>query len=403
MSQRQTASFCRGDTPFSASSYLVVDIGGGTVDISAHRLTSNPEPHISVIHPPEGNDFGGTRINAGFSKYLQKLVADTGFSRFLPPDNDVMCAKNSLYLNELLNENFEKQKIMFAEESTDNNDSRLMIELPFQFMKCYLHDLNEGVATEGESMVQLVGHDLRISQDLMETFFKPVTKGILKCINDILANLSNIEKIYLVGGFGGCRYIHRCIKNEFDGRGLRYVIPVEPAYAVVRGAALFKQNPTLVESRRADATYGFATNGTFIDGLHDPKYQRIDDDGKRLCRNLFTAIVERGDIVRSGEVYQKTVYPIFHKQTGMRLKFYSSQEKDVFYVTGEVGRKTHRPDCPTVTQIGEVKIDMPDLTGDKNRAVDVIFDFSHTEIQVKAFDQTSKNEVKIVLDFLTCS
>ena len=84
----------------------------------------------------------------------------------------------------------------------------------------------------------------------------------------------------------------------------------------------------------------------------------------------------------------------------MALTFYSSLEKDVFYVTGEWGKRSRKPKA-TVTKIGEIVIAMPDTTGDKNRTVDVTFDFSHTEIQVKAFDCTSKNEVKTVLNFLT--
>ena len=44
---------------------------------------------------------------------------------------------------------------------------------------------------------------------------------------------------------------------------------------------------------------------------------------------------------------------------------------------------------------------MPVLTGDKNRKIDVIFDFSHTEIQVRGYDRTSGNEEKVTLDFLS--
>ena len=43
---------------------------------------------------------------------------------------------------------------------------------------------------------------------------------------------------------------------------------------------------------------------------------------------------------------------------------------------------------------------MPESEGDRSRDVDVTFDFSHAEILVKAFDKTSKKEVKTVLDFL---
>ena len=54
-----------------------------------------------------------------------------------------------------------------------------------------------------------------------------------------------------------------------------------------------------------------------------------------------------------------------------------------------------------IRKIGQFKVQMPDLRGDKSRQVDVTFDFSHTEIQVKGYDLTSGNEVKVTLDFLS--
>ena len=50
----------------------------------------------------------------------------------------------------------------------------------------------------------------------------------------------------------------------------------------------------------------------------------------------------------------------------MQLKFYSSLEKDVFYVTGDRGVKdSHKPKA-IVSKIGQIVIKMPILNGDKN-------------------------------------
>ena len=400
MSQRQLATFCQTDAPYTASCYLIVDIGGGTVDICAHHLMRDPEPHIRVIHPPTGNDCGGSKVNREFEAFLQALVRDNGFSGFVSTPDEEINAKNRACINELVNENFEKQKKVFGEKDNISSGSKLSIKLPYEFLEVYSSDLRQSIAENGESQVQLVGQHLRISYEKMSELFQPVKEGILKCIHDTLENASQIEKIYLVGGFGGCKYIFRAIKEEFGSTNLKYVVPIEPAYAVVKGAVLSKQNPNVIESRKVNATYGIPCASTFVDGLHDCKYRCIDDDGEANCDNLFKTIVEHGDVVGNGEVFFCTFYPFRHNQTGMTIQFYSSEEKDIFYVTGEWGKGSRKPKA-TVTKIGTIEIQMPDLRGDKRRAVDVTFDFSHTEIQVKVFDRTSKNEVKTVLDFLS--
>ena len=85
----------------------------------------------------------------------------------------------------------------------------------------------------------------------------------------------------------------------------------------------------------------------------------------------------------------------------MQLKFCSSLEKDVFYVTGDRGVKdSHKPKA-IFSKIGQIVIKMPILNGDKNRYVDIMFSFSHTEIKVTAVEKTSKTRVITVLNFLS--
>ena len=83
MKRNQLAQHCQASEPFTASSYLIIDIGGGTVDISAHPVVEKVETYIHVVYPPTGNDCGGTRVNKEFRGFLQTLVQDEGFQRFL--------------------------------------------------------------------------------------------------------------------------------------------------------------------------------------------------------------------------------------------------------------------------------------------------------------------------------
>ena len=401
MPKKHLAPQCQATEPFTASRYLIVDIGGGTVDISAHSVAGGIEPHIRVIHSPTGNDCGGARVNSGFRDFLGALLQDEAFETFFTSD-ECANAKKLAYLNKLNHETFEKQKVLFGDKQQIDENGMLSIELQYEFLETYHSKLQEGLSTMGDSVAKFVGQDLRISYNLMAKFFEPVRDGIIQCIKETLEDVDGkIEKIHLVGGFGGCKYLFREIKAKFGDQNYQYVVPCEPAYAVVKGAVLHRLKPNIIEFRKVEATYGIEINSPFIDNLHDLEYRFTDDDGKYMCSSLFATIVERGDLVGGDEVSTNQFCPVYHNQKSMRFNFYCSMEKDVWYVTGKRGKGSRTAEPVKVPKIGTIEIEMPDLRGDKNRTVDITFDFSHTEIQVQAFDRTSKNEVKTVLDFLT--
>ena len=100
-------------------------------------------------------------------------------------------------------------------------------------------------------------------------------------------------------------------------------------------------------------------------------------------------------------MFTAAFYPTVHQQRAMTFTIYSTLEKDVWYTTGKRGKGSNIAAPVNMRNIGEIEVQMPDLRGDKNRPVDVTFDFSHTEIQVKGYDRTSGNEVKVALDFLS--
>ena len=112
-----------------------------------------------------------------------------------------------------------------------------------------------------------------------------------------------------------------------------------------------------------------------------------------MCSNIFKTVVERGDLVCTEELFSSVFMPNLHHQTSKQFKIYSTIEKDVWYSTGK--RRSSK-----IYKIGEFNLPMPVLTGDKGRKIDVLFDFSHAEIHVKAYDRTSRSEAKVVLDFL---
>ena len=383
MSEQQVAAYSVAQKPYQSTRYLVVDIGGGTVDIYAHKVSPTPDRHVQVVHPPTGNDCGGSKVNKEFEKFLEKLVDDEGFARYLHTGNPVTNAKHSADLNKLVSMHFEEQKILFGSRGGVGlkPDSKLTIRFPFTFLNFYKKDIDKGIKRMNDARLTQVGQDLRIQYSKMDDFFKPVVEKMLGCISQTLKDVEEkLDTIYLVGGFGGSKYIYMRISEQL-GSQYRYITPAEPDFAVIRGAVLFRHNPDIVYARKADATYGIGISIPFDPLIHDPTYKVGE-----MCSNIFSTVVERGDLLHTKEVLRLVYVPTKDQGTSKSITIYSTSEKDVWYTTGK-------------RKIGEFT--MPDLTGDENRKIDITFDLSHTEIQVKAHDRTSGSEVKVTLDFLS--
>ena len=245
----------------------MVDIGGGTVDIIAYRISGSPEQHIEVILPAIGNDCGGSMVNKKFEKFLGELVGDRRFSQYIDTGDETLNATHRARLNELINITFERQKIIFGEKG--GVGSKVSIRLPDTFMAHYQSKLVEEIRKMDDPQIEVSSGDLRIAYSKMKELFQPVVEGLLQCMSEALLSLDEeIETIYIVGGFGGSKYIYNAITKEFGDR-YKYITPTENVFAVVHGAVLFRQNPNIVHARSADATYGVRVNIPFQEGKHE--------------------------------------------------------------------------------------------------------------------------------------
>ena len=413
MRKQQLAPFTEEslDVPFTSNCYAVIDIGGGTVDITVCQVSKIADQQIDSLHYPAGNDCGGTRVNKEFQKFLENLVDDKDFSEFVNNSDEVTNAANKAFLNELVNETFEKQKRIFGKKG--GKTGKIAIQLPFAFMQVYRAKLQRSIKLLNDPRVQLSETTLRLAYTKVEEFFHPIADGLVRCISETLESVEGkIDTIYLVGGFGGSLYIYNAIKERL-GTAYKYIVPAEPDFAVVRGAVLFHQKPNTVQVRRADATYGIRASIPFIEGVHEDAYKWVDEDGKTQCGNIFSTFVERGDLLTADEVVVMKYTPSAAYQKRMQIDIYCSSEKDVWYTTGKRPTNSSISTRADVTKVGDLII--PLHVSDKKKIssgdskehnsseddIEVTFDFSHTEIKVKAFQPSTKTNIIAVLDFLS--
>jgi hypothetical protein len=74
---------------------MVLDCGGGTVDITMHRVADKtPSMLLEEICPPSGGPWGSTYVDAEFEAFVEKLVGTAVFKDFKPSSGWVDLMKN---------------------------------------------------------------------------------------------------------------------------------------------------------------------------------------------------------------------------------------------------------------------------------------------------------------------
>ncbi|XP_071171092.1 heat shock 70 kDa protein 12A-like [Mytilus edulis] len=102
------------------------------------------------------------------------------------------------------------------------------------------------------------GDKIRFEIDLMKSLFGPTIHGIISLVKSVLekreARMTSL--IIMVGGFYECHLIQAELRKQFPKH--RIIVPEQADLAVLKGAVLFGQNLSVIESRLIKTTYGVA-------------------------------------------------------------------------------------------------------------------------------------------------
>ncbi|KAL5011725.1 hypothetical protein ScPMuIL_010276 [Solemya velum] len=157
------------------SKYLVLDAGGGTVDITVHEVTHNLS--IKELHQASGGPWGGTKVDEEFQKLLISIIGSFVFEEFKRND---MCS----YL-ELLSE-FELKKRSVAPDS--NHRSMFVVSASL----LHLFEARTGKTIQDVISKMDIGDQvkwdrgkIRIESTLMQEFFVGPIREIIAHIRKL--------------------------------------------------------------------------------------------------------------------------------------------------------------------------------------------------------------------------
>ena len=60
---------------------MILDCGGGTVDVTVHSLVTNTPFRLNELAPPSGGPWGSTYVDAAFCKLLREMIGAANYDR----------------------------------------------------------------------------------------------------------------------------------------------------------------------------------------------------------------------------------------------------------------------------------------------------------------------------------
>ena len=367
-------------TEFKAGTrYIVVDCGGGTVDLTVHEMED--QGTLKELYKASGGAWGAIGVDTEFEHLLVKIFGIdfvVSFKNTKPAGwVDLMIA-------------FEAKK----RTASPSKSTPLNISLPFSFIEHY----NRLKAQTVEMAIKRFGNKdikwssqgmLRLSPSAMHALFEPVMKDIVRHVTELLRKpeLDLVKFMFLVGGFAESPLLQNEIRKAFSPV-LRVIIPQDCGLTILKGAVMFGLDPTVVRVRRSALTYGVGVLNKFIQGKH-PEEKRIKKDGVEWCTDVFDTFVTSDQSIALGEKVSRTYTPAKSYQTSTVIGIYCSEKEHVLFTSD-----------PGVRRCGELYLEMPDTTGGKNRELEATMHFGDTEIKCEAMDHTSGKVAKAVIDFL---
>ncbi|KAF8464844.1 hypothetical protein BDZ91DRAFT_659776 [Kalaharituber pfeilii] len=262
--------------------YVIVDCGGGTVDLMSYQVTSTEPLRVNECTRGTGGVYGSTLLNREFEALVIHRIGKDAFDQMDDEERQEM------------RKDFETEiKPKFDPDHDDNDDVVVTCALP-------------GVPDNPEKRVRK--RKITFTTNEVKGIFEPTFTKIAETVqNQVIAvqeaSRKNVDGIILVGGFGSSKYLANWLKANVrnkDGTIMKLIRPLAPALAIVLGAVrvgvqmhLSGETPW-VRCRKASYNYGFSLAEPFCYGLH-PTNKLVMDPffGTLMCIDRMSWFIRK--------------------------------------------------------------------------------------------------------------
>ncbi|XP_045181826.2 heat shock 70 kDa protein 12B-like [Mercenaria mercenaria] len=237
--QTVSSVFARGDQPQAGTSYMVVDLGGGTADIYVHEKLSDQT--IKELYKASGGPWGGTVVDNNYLGWLTQIVGETAMERFK--------TEKMVDYFDLLRD-FEVKKRTVTSETEGKIAFKFYVSLKNLYEELESGNLVDKLSSSGlADMVSLNDKEICIDASIVKSWFNEPVTNMIDHVTKILSrpDMQRVENVLLVGGFGESKIVQDEMRRRIVGKEL--IIPTEPSLSVLKGAVRLGQLPSLVSAR----------------------------------------------------------------------------------------------------------------------------------------------------------
>ncbi|CAC5392285.1 unnamed protein product [Mytilus coruscus] len=298
----------------SGSRFLVVDLGGGTVDITANEVMATGQ--IKEIHSASGGPWGGNMINSKMWSLLREIFGAEVVSTFT--------LKNREDYLDLVRE-IERQKRSFK------SDSKCTIRIPGSLIVEVKKSNPDMIADKYKGKAEMRINKLQIFPEVLKLIFKEGIDKIIGYVQNLLnePETSRVKSILLVGGYASCGLLVHAIQEHFNH--LTVICPLQPDVIVLKGAVIMGHMETPIVGRMAKYHYGIALAGG---------EQKSNFDGSHTSfttsKQEFYTIIPKGSPIQVNEVVTEYDFPIENNQEAANIQIYASEDKEPPKLISEV-------------------------------------------------------------------
>ena len=367
--------------------FIVVDCGGGTVDITAYRVVGPPEgqQQLAELCKASGGKFGSEYINRAFVE--KALTEHFGGREFI----DKLQQRFPQDLLEIVDK-WERAKVNLqvradGQAGTIEVLDSVNLTIPSSIID-YTKKHHFPVREDGGHRIILQPAEI---EEIFEGIISPVLKEIEGQLEEVRKNAgqpSGPEILLLVGGFAASKYLQESIKLRFHDQ-IVLIVPEKPAAAVMFGAVRLCHRPTTIRSRRARYTYGYSCYLPFDETLDDESRRILDDEGRSHCER-FVSVIRIGEAVEVGKITAEPLYPLVRRQDTITVVLLASTEADPRY-----------SDDQHVSKLGYVTVDISESSGQElaDRNITLELRFGDTEIRAGGSNPRTRKKYQTNVDF----
>ncbi|RIA79989.1 hypothetical protein C1645_793456 [Glomus cerebriforme] len=346
------------------TTFMIVDCGGGTVDLTTRKLLKDKQ--LGEVTERAGDFCGSTFVDKEFLNALRKILGDRAINLF----KDKHYGQMQYMVQEFSN----NAKLSFTGDKSESMSYELDIEDVAPALMDYVTEEVQEKMEEDDWLIVFEYEDIK-------SMFDPIVERIIKMIQVQLDNTrETCSAIFMVGGFSQSKYLQKRIKQNFQHRVKNISVPTNPIAAISRGAALYglsmmnsasnldraSSHKFVISERVLKYTYGIRINHEWKDG--DSIERR---DNGRIHK--FRSMAQRGTVVKPNQEFTLNIAPAFPHQDSITFRIYYTSKYDAQYC-----------DDDGMEFLGNLLISLPDVHLGKSRRVLFALTFGRMEITATA-------------------